>query len=98
MGPGDMACSQAGGRRHAQTDVVPKEDLSGGRGGTGSAAPQEPQCRCCMSAGVGVEGGGDGICGRRGGRVGGRLEESGGCGGGSVRRLVGLVMGCGCAG
>lgn len=93
-----MASGQAGGRRHAQADVVPDEDLSGGGGGTGGAASQEPQRRCCVSARGGVEGGGDGVGGQRGGRVGGGLEESGGRGGGSVCRLVGLVEGCGGAG
>lgn len=95
-----MASSQAGGRRHAQTDVVPNEDLSGGGGGAGGAASQEPQRCCCMGAGGGGEGGGDGIGwgGCRGGRVGGGLEESRGRRGGSVCRLVGLVKGCGGAG
>lgn len=86
-----MASGQAGGRRHAQTDVVPDEDLSGGGGGVGGAASQDPQRCCCVGAG----GGGDGVGGRRGGRVGGGLEESWGHRGVSVCRLVGLVKGCG---
>lgn len=93
-----MASGQTGSRRHTQTNVVPNEDLSGGGGGVGRAASQKPQlrgrCCCCMGAGVGAEGGGDGFGGRRGGRVGGGLEESRGCGGGSVCGLVGLVKGC----
>lgn len=90
-----MASGQAGGRRHAQTDAVPDEDLSGGGGGVGSAASQDSQCCRCVGAVGGGEGSGDDVGGRWGGRVGGGLEESRGHRGGGVCRLVGLVKGCG---
>lgn len=91
-----MASGQAGGRGHAQADVVSNEDLSaGGSGVVGGATSQDAQRRCRVSAGCGGEWRGHDSRGRRGGGVGGRLEEGRDRRGGGVRRLIDLVKGGG---
>lgn len=94
-----MASGQAGGRWHAQADVVANEDLSaGGSGVVGGATPQDSQGRCCVSAGCDGERRRDNRSRRRRSGVGGRLEESRSCRGGSVCRLIDLVKSGGRAG
>lgn len=89
-----MASRQAGGRLHAQADVVPDEDLSGCGGGPSGTASQQAQSRSGggrVGAGGGVDGGGDDGGRRRDGGVDGGLQEGRGSDRGSVCRLVGGV-------
>lgn len=87
-----MAPGQAGGRGHAQADVVSDEDLSaGGSGVVGGATSQDSQRRCRVSAGRGGERRGHNSCGRGGGGVGGGLQEGRDRRGGGECRLIDLV-------